>query len=217
MPVEFRGGLTCSCVALSLPFVEADMLKRGLLKSHIDIYQLGYRTDVYDSKGTHAKGGCTDVGQYQTGYISVWRWWGWTMQRRDLNGVGVHAHGWPYKCQHLSDAAQRQETDWDNKDAGLVGSAQVVGPWPVLPWRDAFRRGVMSLLSDLTDEIATKVAAKLKADLPAAVWNWDGIPNVWGDQAVNPTVRPKNAVGEIGKDVGALVDDFAQVLSGGQG
>lgn len=63
----------------------------------------------------------------------------------------------------------------------------------------------MSLLSDLTDEIATKVAAKL-ADLPAAVWNWDGIPNVWGDPATNPTVRPKNALVELASDIGDVYE-----------
>ncbi len=204
MSVAFRGGRTCSCVALSLPWVEADMKRRGLIQDSIDIFQLGYRTDVEASANTHAAGGCTDVRQYLPSQIQVWRWWGWTMQRRDLTGVVTHGHGWPYKCPHLAPAAQKQEADWDRKDAGLVGSAQVVGPWPVLPWRDAFERGVMSLLSDLTDEIAAKVAKKVTADLAAAVWDADVIPNVWGDASTNANVRAKSALVEIGNDANAI-------------
>jgi hypothetical protein len=209
-PVDFRGGKTCSCVALSLPWVELDMKKRGLIVSHIDIFQLGYRTNVAASNvpgvgNTHAEGGCTDVGQYHPGQIECWRDWGWTMQKRLLTDVMPHAHGWPYKCPHLAPAAELQERNWDQRDAGLAGDAKVVGQWPVLPWRDAFRRNVMGLLDDLTDEIAAKVAKKVGPGLAAAVWDADVIPNVWGSPD-NPNVRAKNALGEIGRDANAIRD-----------
>jgi hypothetical protein len=209
--VDFRGGKTCSCVALSLPWVEEDMKRRGLIVSHVDIFQLGYRGDVSASNvpgvgNTHAEGGCTDVGQLYPKQIECWRDWGWTMQKRLLTGVVPHAHGWPYKCPHLAPAAQMQENNWDQRDAGLKGDAQVVGQWPVLPWKDAFRRNVMSLLEDLKDEITRDVVAGVLKALPEAVWNWDGIPNVWGDVKTNENVRPKNALGEIGRDSNAIRD-----------
>jgi len=204
MPVDFRGGETCSCVALSLPWVEADMKRRGLIVSHVDILQLGYRTDVKASAGTHAAGGCVDVGQYHPRQIECWRDWGWTMQKRTLTGVDVHGHGWPYKCTHLSIAAQDQEDDWDDKDAGLKGDAQVVGQWPVLPWKDAMRRNIVSLLGDLADEISTATAKKVLAGMGEAVWNADVIPNVWTDPKANENVRPKSALGELGRDLNAV-------------
>ena len=158
------------------------MLAQGLIADHIDIFQLGYRTDVSASAGTHNAGGCVDVGQYHGAQIQVWREWGWTMQRRDLNGVKTHAHGWPYKCTHLSPAAQKQEADWDKKDAGLVGSAQVVGLWPVLPWDVALARKV--------DDLPT----------PEDVWNWDGIPAPINDPTPdpkNPEWKAKNAINTL--------------------
>jgi hypothetical protein len=209
VPVDFRGGKTCSCVAFSLPWVEEDMKRRGLIVSHVDIFQLGYRGDVKASNvpgigNTHAEGGCVDVGQYHERQIDCWRDWGWTMQKRVLNDVMLHAHGWPYGCPHLAPAAELQARNWDVRDAGLSGDAKVVGQWPVLPWRDAFRRNVMSLLSDLADEIATATAKKVSASLAVDVWNADVIPNVWGDASQNENVRPKNALGELGRDLNAI-------------
>jgi len=137
--------------------VELDMLQRGLITQSIDIYQLGYRTDVQASANTHAAGGCTDVGQYHTNQITVWREWGWTMQRRDLKNVKTHAHGWPYRCGHLAPAAIKQENDWDRKDAGLVGSAKVVGMWPIKPWYIAMEEKMASVLDAAKQQIAIQV------------------------------------------------------------
>jgi hypothetical protein len=136
--IPFRGGLTCICVVKSLPLVEADLQRRGLLSGPLRIFQLGYREDVDASKATHARGGCTDVdGTPTAAEIDVWRLWGWTMQARYLRDVPPHCHGWPYKCSHLSAAAQLQEEDWDRRDAGLQGESTVQGRWPVLPWHEA--------------------------------------------------------------------------------
>src|SRR4249920_3072298 len=63
--VKFRDGYTCTCVAESLPWVEWDMQRRGLIHTQIDIFQYCY-SDAEKSKGTHLEGGCIDVGQYHT-------------------------------------------------------------------------------------------------------------------------------------------------------
>ena len=154
--------------------------------------------------GTHDKGGCTDVGQYHSAQIAVWRKWGWTMQDRSPFFKLDHGHGWPYKCGHLSSAAQDQERDWDRKDAGLVGGAQVQGPWPVKPWDIAFKENVVSLLGDIKTEIANAVAAELTGnakflDAVADAVIDDIVPNWLETAPVNPTMRVKSALAEIGK------------------
>jgi hypothetical protein len=102
--VRFRGGWTCECVAKSLPLVEADMIKKGIIKHNVDIFQLGYNSGgVSASAGTHDGGGNTDVGQYSDAGIKVWREWGWCQQHRTpAQGFSNHGHGWPKGCPHMS-------------------------------------------------------------------------------------------------------------------
>src|SRR4249920_2809625 len=161
--VKFRDGYVCSCVAESLPWVEWDMQRRGLIHTQIDIFQYCYRSSVEASKGTHDAGGCIDVGQYHTNQITVWREWGWTMQDRSPFFDYDHGHGWPYKCPHLSPAAKAQQDDWDRKDAGLVGPGKVQGLWPVKPWKTAMEDNVMTVLDNA------------KLEIVKAVMNTDGL------------------------------------------
>ena len=105
--IPFRGRLVCSCVATSLPLVEQAMIKAGVIKYNIDIYQAGYnRGGVSASAGTHDRGGCIDVGQYSTTALAIWRLWGWAMQARTrAQGFTPHGHGSPKGCPHLSAGA----------------------------------------------------------------------------------------------------------------
>ncbi len=157
--IPFRGGLTCSCVVESLPWVELDMIRRGVIKQSIDIKQLGYRDDVSASAGTHARGGCVDVAQRNAAAIDVWRRWGWTMQDRSpWFPDAPHAHGWPYGCPHLSDAAKAQRTDWNNRRNGLVNNEPVIGRWPVDKWDVALERMVPTLFT--AEDIAKATVAE---------------------------------------------------------
>jgi hypothetical protein len=160
--IPFRGGLACSCVVESLPWVELDMIQRGIIKQSIDIKQLGYRDNVEASKGTHDRGGCTDVVQRSAAAIDVWRRWGWTMQDRSpWFPDDPHAHGWPYGCPHLSDAAKDQRTDWNNRRNGLVNNEPVIGRWPVDNWDVALERMVPTLFTE--------------KDIAKSVLNLDGV------------------------------------------
>jgi hypothetical protein len=161
--IPFRGlGLTCSCVVESLGWVELDMIQRGIIKESIDIKQLGYRDDVTASAGTHARGGCVDVAQRSAAAIDVWRRWGWTMQDRSpWFPEAPHAHGWPYGCPHLSDAAKAQRTDWNNRRNGLVNNEPVIGRWPVDKWDVALERMVPTLFTE--------------KDIAKSVLNLDGV------------------------------------------
>lgn len=207
-------GYTCSCVAKSLPMVEMYMLMQGLIQQNIDIAQLGWRGDVDASAGTHDEGGCADTwGQWSTAHIDAWRLCGWTMQRRDLAGVDTHAHGWPYGCPHLAPAAVLQKNDWDRRDAGLQGSGQVVGRWPIDDWQTAYTKRMREIMA-FADDIAAKTAAnldarftkieKLLAGVPAAVWAADVIPNAGlTSNTKNETLAAKSALVEVFREIQA--------------
>jgi hypothetical protein len=140
--VSFRGGRTCVCVAFSLPLVEREMIRRGLIKRSIDVWQFGYRNDVKASAGYHARGGNTDVAQFSDEQLRCWRECGWAMQRRDVGFATKHGHGWPVGCPHL--AKQDQVKSWLKGRNGLVGNGKIAGPGPVgtdTPhWREAAAR-----------------------------------------------------------------------------
>ena len=200
--VTFRKDWTCSCVATSLPLVEQDMLGRGLINFNIDIYQLGYTAKVTASAGTHAAGGCTDVGQYSKDQIEVWRGWGWTMQHRTTQqGFDFdHAHGWPYGCSHLSSDAQQQNVQWNKQQNGLTSKGTVTGLWPILDWKTAIKRKEAEMPS------AQEVAK--------AVLTTDGlIDNVFTSNAKNKEVALRTALTETYKRVAAVDIQLARVES----
>ena len=210
--VRFRGGWTCSCVAESLPLVEEEMLLRGLIRSNIDIYQLGWRNDVGASAGTHSRGGCTDVGQYSDAQIDIWRLWGWTMQHRYPPSFMHHAHGWPWGCPHLAPAAQSQATQWRNRQNGLVSRGRVQGRWPIDTWTTAMTKRKKVLVA-LKDDIINGVVAKLRGDdaladhIADAILTRDGkIPNTLTDNPGNKYVSLAGALEALGKRTDYLVN-----------
>lgn len=158
--------------------MERELKQRGF-QSPVPIFQLGYRTNVEASKGTHARGGCVDLdGTPTDAEIDIWRLWGWTMQARYLSGIDPHCHGWPYKCPHLSPAAQDQEADWDRRDAGLQGTGQVQGRWPVKPWDVA--------LEERKALFTSQLGVPLMADAEPIKIDFDGAqPLVKDDPAKN--------------------------------
>lgn len=141
--VWFRGGWTCECVAQSLPLVEAEMLRRGLIKQCIDIYQLGWNAGgVAASAGTHDKGGPIDVGQYGQAALRVWWDFGWWMQRRTVaqGFAGDHGHGGPMGCPHGSTLALWQMQIYKQGRNGLRSNGPAEGPWETMPsWADAIK------------------------------------------------------------------------------
>lgn len=141
--VAFRGGWTCDCVATSLPLVEKDMLAQGLIKYNIDIYQLGYRSDVAASAGTHSKGMMVDVGQYSAAQLKVWWKWGWNMQHRTpAQGFIHHGHGGPYGCTHSAPLAAWQMQQYvQHGRNGLRSNGAADGPTTnLITWQKAVEK-----------------------------------------------------------------------------
>lgn len=165
--IPFRGvGLTCSCVVESLPYVELDLLLRGLIRESVTIYQLGYRNDVSASAGTHSGGGNTDVGQFSDEQIKVWRRWGWTIQHRTrAQGFDMdHGHGWPLGCPHLSAGGRSQAAQWARGTNGLVSAGRIQGTYPISTWQTALKENRVALMDDITAATTKGVLAALSKD-----------------------------------------------------
>src|SRR5690606_38885804 len=140
--VSWRGGRTCTCVIESVEKVVEPRLKAaGVIKYSVDFYQLGYRTDVSASAGTHAGGGVVDVAQYSDKAIRIWREAGWAMwHRTPAQGFMHHGPGVLEGCPHLPSAARSQLTQYHNGTNGLRGHGKDDGPRIKLPdWDDAIR------------------------------------------------------------------------------
>lgn len=158
--ILFRGGLTCSCVVESLPWVELDMLLRGIIREAVDIYQLGYNPGgVAASAGAHDEGCMIDVGQYSDQALAVWRRWGYEIQHRTrAQGFAAdHGHGGPKGCPHGSPLARQQLAAWENGRNGLRSNGPITGPGPkgaVTPyWKTALKENKMALLDELTGAV----------------------------------------------------------------
>ena len=104
--VMFRGRPACPCLAKWLPVYEAELLRRGVIKRTIDIYQL--IGGAAASAGTHTKGGAYDVAQVTTEAIKVAREMGAATWHRpagwDGPGSIEHQHGVLNGCPHNTPA-----------------------------------------------------------------------------------------------------------------
>lgn len=200
--IPFRGGLTCSCVVESLPWVELDMLMQGLIAESINCYQFGYRTDVAASAGTHSGGGNTDVGQFSDAQIRVWRKWGWTIQHRTkAQGFDMdHGHGWPLGCPHLSAGGRDQAAQWARRQNGLASHGPIAGPYTTTTWKTALKENKMAILDEITDA----VIAGIKRDGTVNVEQ-----SVLTGNAKNKTVAVHTALDYIGRKLMTLVSGQA--------
>ena len=186
---SFRGGYTCECVALSLPRIERAMIQRGIIRRSIDVWQLGYRTDVRASAGTHSAGCMVDVGQYSDAALRVWREYGWTMQHRTrAQGFSMdHGHGGPYGCWHGSDYADYQQREYAAGRNGLISRGPVTGPKvPLIRWDVALKERFdeVATVTEIKDAVRAVVREEVNRDaVPAPAYALKSNP-------ANPAWRP---------------------------
>lgn len=105
MTLYFRGKPTCECLYESLPLVEQVMLRKGLIKYNLDVYQLTGNAGA--SAGTHSQGGAVDSGQYTDAQLRVWRDAGYdpSWKRTIQQGFSItHHHGVARGCPHNAPA-----------------------------------------------------------------------------------------------------------------
>ena len=168
--VPFRGGWTCECVVQSLPLVERDMIRRGIIRECIDIFQLGWNPNgVAASAGTHDKGGPIDVAQFSDAALQVWWDWGWWMQHRTVaqGFSGDHGHGGPMGCPHGAQLATWQMQAYKRGLNGLRSNGPAAGPWRTMPsWSDAIKAHQAADLRAASAADVRAVSAAWSARLP---------------------------------------------------
>lgn len=141
----FRGKPACSCLLKWLPAYEAELLRRGLLKSNLDVWQL--IGGAAASGGTHALGGCFDIAQTSREQIAIARQMGadatW-FRRYNWDGKGgmAHTHGVLRGCPHNGPARyQIDAVDQGYNGLGWMGRAgKDDGPRPLT--RRTWQQGI---------------------------------------------------------------------------
>jgi len=138
--LKFRGKPACACLIKWLPEFEKELLRRGLIKKSIDIYQL--IGGAPKSGGTHLNGGCFDIAQRSDAVIAVAQEMGAVLFNRKYNWDGkggmAHGHGVLIGCPHNYNAAYQITAR--QKGYNGLGSGGRGGRWdgPKAPseWRD---------------------------------------------------------------------------------
>jgi len=155
------GRPACSCQIAWLPVYEAELLRRGLLRASLDVFQLiGFAPQ---SKGIHGGGGANDTAQMSDAQLTVSRNMGCAdSPRHTWQGfTDAHAHGVLKGCPHATAGAKAQVREIDGRGDGLVGNRSDIGPrkgvkWPLRTWKS----GIKWAASQLYDQAAKKHAAK---------------------------------------------------------
>lgn len=182
----FRGFPSCSCLNAWLLAYEAELLRRGVIRESIDIYQL--IGGAAASAGTHRTGGAADLYQATREAIWVARNMGAASWRRDADPDDgqpdfkpTHQHLVLKGCEHNS-AARYQIPACEAGRNGLGYNGRG-GP------DDGPRSGVKFPLRTWREGIAwAKAQATPKFHLRMGTWNLPA-----GDKLPNPAVRISRA------------------------
>lgn len=135
---SFRGRVACTCLAAWLPVFEAELIRRGVVTSSIDIAQLTGNASA--SGGTHSEGGAFDIWQHDPTTVWVARQMGAaTWARTQAQGFSPHSHGVLVGCPH-NGPARYQIDALRRGENGLASRGADDGPCP-LPARD-WRGGI---------------------------------------------------------------------------
>lgn len=210
--VRFRSGYTCPCVVKWLTLYEAVSICEQRIKNNIDIWQLGYRTDVSASAGTHAAGGVMDIGQLADADLKLQRTYGGCGQRRTrAQGFSMdHNHLFLNGDVHMSSALRVQQRAWLNGRNGLVSNGRITGPGPIGKDTPSWQTGVKKMeeyLVAFADDVAKKVLAGIDyGKIADAVLTRDGkIPNTLTGNPGNEFVSLAGALEALGKRTDYLV------------
>lgn len=151
-----KSGWGCVCMQITLPLVETEMKRRGLIKNNIDYFQFGYnKGGVAASAGTHDGAGVVDCAQGITReQRQVWADFGWMMAPRTREWGwtgGAHGHGVLFGCVHRSPSAAAQIRSMMAGRNGLVSNLVTNWVKPSRTWQDAVRALAPAVTSPKAD------------------------------------------------------------------
>ena len=157
----------CSCLKAWLPAYESEILRRGLIRTCLDLFQTigGYSK----SGGTHATGGAADTGQYSDEHIRIARKMGaaaW--HRTPEQGFIHHTHLVLNGCPHAAAAAKGQVEDYKRGYNGLVGKSRRREKWAPRKLR-TWDEGIAWARSQ-----AAKAPAPTPVHIDLRPWKWNG-------------------------------------------
>lgn len=140
----------CACLKAWLTVYEAELLRLGVIKRCIDVYQL--IGNAKDSAGVHSKGGCADIAQRSKLALTVARNMGAAAWGRDDDphdgqpDFDPHQHLVLKGCPHNSPARYQigaLEKGYNGLGRGGRGGRDD-GPrsgvkWPLRSWQDGIK------------------------------------------------------------------------------
>lgn len=154
--VAFRGRTTCSCMAEWLPWYEKWLIKKGVIKRSVDIYQL--IGNAAASAGYHRSGASADLAQSSTKALFGSRNGGAAgFGRSRTDGMTPHQHLVLKGCPHLTAGAKAQIPELERGGDGLVGTRRDRGPrdgiqWPLRTWQQGIEWFKTELGEDQSQE-----------------------------------------------------------------
>lgn len=148
----FRGRPADAASLAWLSVYEAELLRRGLLKKNLDIFQIIGR--AAQSAGTHGEGGAIDDAQTSAEQIRVARNMGCAKSHRYVSqGFTVaHGHG-VLKGAPAAALAKSQVRSLDAGRNGLASNGADIGPrkgvkWPLRSWKAGIKWAAAQVLAD---------------------------------------------------------------------
>lgn len=123
----------CSCLAKWLPAYQNELLRVGIIKRGLDVFQtIG---GAPDSAGYHLFGGNVDTGQTSPQAIRIARNMGGAAFPRDSrDGMSVHCHIVLKGCPHVKSGPRWQVTELEGGRNGLVNRKADRGPRDGIKW-----------------------------------------------------------------------------------
>lgn len=208
MTVWFRGKPACECLAEWLPALEAELLRRAVIRESIDIYQL--IGGAAASGGTHATGGAFDIVQRDPVTIWVARQMGADATWARTTMSPPHAHGVLTGCPHNGPAAY-QITEVRAGGDGLLGSAPDTGPRPLSgrTWREgiAWARQQQPTEEEQLMSVQDEIEAAIKASEKRIVERIGGAEKRGRDRDIRIADRIAKKVGKSRDQILAEFDD----------
>lgn len=168
----------CECLQKWLPAYQKELLRRGLIRECIDLYQTIGNAPA--SAGYHSLGGCADLAQRSTDCLRVARNMGAAAWGRDDDPHDGQPDFFPHQhfalkgCPHAYYLAKGQIPSLESGHNGLAGNGLDDGPrsgvhWPLRTWEEGIKWAA-TLVGGIPAPPPTKVVTLQDSRIDEASW-----------------------------------------------